>query len=584
MAIPQSFLDQLKMSCDIETIVSSYVSLKRAGRTSKGLCPFHSEKSPSFVVYHENQSFYCFGCGAGGDVISFIMRIENLGYIEALRFLAERAGIPFPEEEREDPTLRIKPLVYEINRAAAHYFHDCLRGEQGAPGREYLLGQRQLTAATITKYGLGYAPSGWDNLRNYLRSKGYSDEQMLQAAVVSRGRDGKSVYDTFRNRVIFPIIDIRKNVIGFGGRVLDDSKPKYLNSPDTPVFKKSRNLFSLNFAKNGKGDKLILAEGYMDVIAMNQAGFENVVATLGTALTEEQARLMSQYAKEVIIAYDSDGPGRTATNRAVKLLEDVDLKTRILDMKGAKDPDEFIKKYGVERFKMLIDDARNVTEYQLSVIRAKYEDLTAPDQQSAYLQEATAYLSTVPNKIEREIYAGKLAAETGALKEVIREGIDAAYNRRVRAARKKEASDIQAGRLDLYAGSRRKNGMAEDGILGCLYYHPDWTGYILSRVGEEMLSTDDTRAIYRTMLRLQQQGEYTLTELSAALPENQLSQITGVLARVSEQQLSVTREALEDYIRTLENYHRKTEIDQIADLSVDDAGRLAEKIRQSKKS
>ena len=289
MAIPQSFLDQLKMSCDIETIVSSYVSLKRSGRTSKGLCPFHSEKTASFTVYHDSQSFFCYGCQKGGDVITFIREIEHLDYVEALRFLAERVGIPFPEEEQEDPSLRIKPLIYEINRAAAHYFHSCLRGEQGAPGREYLMGQRQLSTKTVTKYGLGYAPPGWDNLRNYLRGKGYSDEQMLQAAVVTRGRDGKSVYDTFRNRVIFPIIDIRKNVIGFGGRVLDDSKPKYLNSPDTPVFKKSRNLFSLNFAKNVSGDKLILAEGYMDVIAMNQAGFENVVATLGTALTPEAA-------------------------------------------------------------------------------------------------------------------------------------------------------------------------------------------------------------------------------------------------------------------------------------------------------
>lgn len=581
MAIPQSFLDQLKMSCDIESIVSSYVSLKHSGRTSKGLCPFHSEKSPSFVVYHENQSFYCFGCGAGGDVISFVMRIENLGYIEALKFLAEKAGIPFPEEEREDPSLQIKPLIYEINRAAAHYFHSCLRSEQGAPGREYLMGQRQLSSKTVTKYGLGYAPSGWNNLRDYLRGKGYSDEQMLQAAVVSRGRDGKSVYDTFRNRVIFPIIDIRKNVIGFGGRVLDDSKPKYLNSSDTPVFKKSRNLFSLNFAKNVSGDKLILAEGYMDVIAMNQAGFENVVATLGTSLTSEQARLMAGYAKEIIIAYDSDGPGRTATNRAVGLLEEAGLKTRILDMKGAKDPDEFIKKFGVERFKMLLDDARNVTEYQIGVIRAKY-DLGSPDQQSAYLQEATAYLSTVPNKIEREIYAGKLAAETGALKEVIRESIDAAFNRRVRAARKKESTDIQSGRLNLYAGSRRVNGMAEDGILGCLYRHPDWAGYIMGRISEDTFSSEDSKEIYRAMLRLQREGECTLTELGGVLSESQMNQLSGIVARVSEQQLSISREALEDYLRTLEDYSRRQEIGKGQELSMDEARKLAEQIRQKK--
>ncbi|MCI6023725.1 MAG: DNA primase [Candidatus Faecivivens sp.] len=579
MAIPQSFLDQLKMSCDIETIVSSYVPLKRAGRTSKGLCPFHSEKTPSFVVYHDSESFYCFGCGAGGDVISFIMRIENLGYIEALKFLADRAGLPFPEEEREDPSLRIKPLIYEINREAAHFYHDQLKSDVGLSGREYLMGERKLSAKTVTKYGLGFAPPGWDNLRNHLRKKGFSDEDMLAAAVVSRGRDGKSVYDTFRNRVIFPIIDIRKNVVGFGGRVMDDAKPKYLNSSDTPVFKKSRNLFSLNFAKNVTDSRLILAEGYMDVIAMNQAGFENVVATLGTALTPDQARLMATYAKEIVIAYDSDGPGRTATNRAVGLLEEAGLKTRILDMKGAKDPDEFIKKYGSERFKMLIDGARNVTEYQLGVIRAKY-DLGSDEQRAAYLQEGVSFLASVPSDIEREIYGGRMAQEAGVPREVVKVSIDSVRKKNYARARKKESSDLQSGRLELKMG-RKAGDAAEDGLIGCLYYHPDWAGKIIPKVDESALS-EETAKIYRLLLEMQRTGGGTLSDLTPKLDEKESGRLAGILARVSDGQLGITPEALGDYLSTIENARLQKTLNGSGEMSLEEAEALAEAIRRKK--
>ncbi len=580
VAIPQSFLDQLKMSCDIESVVSGYVSLRRSGRTSKGLCPFHSEKTPSFFVYHDTESFYCFGCGAGGDVISFIMRIENIGYLDALRFLAERAGIPFPEEAREDPSLKIKPLIYEINRAAAHFYHDRLKSEDGAPGREYLMGERRLSTKTVTRYGLGYAPPGWDNLRNYLRGKGYSDEDMLQAAVVVRGKDGKSVYDTFRNRVIFPIVDIRKNVIGFGGRVLDDSKPKYLNSPDTPVFKKSRNLFSLNFAKNVHDGRLILAEGYMDVIAMNQAGFDNVVATLGTSLTSEQARLMSNYAQEIVIAYDSDGPGRTATDRAVGLLEEAGLKTRILDMKGAKDPDEFIRKFGAERFKMLIDGARSVTEYQMGVIRAKY-DLGSTEQRGAYLQEAAGYLATVPSGMERELYIARLAEEAEIPRDAIRESVNRALRRNLRRARKKEEDGFESGRNFVRAG-RQADESAEDGLLACLYHHPDWSGNMIARLPDHAFS-EQAEAIYQALLSAQREGDGSLASLRERINDEQMSRMAGILARVSNGQLSITPEALEDYFRRLQGGRLEKEIRDSGSLSVEEASTLAERIRQRKK-
>ena len=580
MAIPQSFLDQLKMSCDIESVVSGYVSLRRPGRTSKGLCPFHSEKTPSFFVYHDTESSYCFGCGAGGDVISFIMRIENLGYMDALRFLAERAGIPFPEEARDDPSLKIKPLIFEINRAAAHFYHDQLKSEAGAPGREYLMGKRSLSTKTITRYGLGYAPPGWDNLRGFLRGKGFSDEDMLLAAVVARGRDGKSVYDVFRNRVMFPIVDIRKNVIGFGGRVLDDSKPKYLNSPDTPVFKKSRNLFSLNFAKNVQDGRLILAEGYMDVIAMNQAGFDNVVATLGTSLTSEQARLMSNYAKEIVIAYDSDGPGRTATNRAVGLLEEAGLKTRILDMKGAKDPDEFIRKFGAQRFKMLIEGARSVTEYQMGVIRAKY-DLGSTEQRGAYLQESADYLATVASSMERELYIGKLAEETDIPRDAIRESVNRALRRNLRKARKKEEESFESGRNFARAGHQADES-AQDGLLACLFHHPDWRGNIIARIPENALS-EAAAAIYQAILTAQLEDDGSLSAVGRRITPEQMSRLAGILARVSDGQLSITPEALEDYFRRMQGGRLQKEIRDSANLSMDEARALAEKIRQSKK-
>lgn len=582
MPIPQSFLDDLKQRSDIGMVISGYAALRRQGRTSKCLCPFHSEKTASMVVYHENQSFYCFGCGAGGDVISFVMRIENLSYIEAVRFLAERAGMELPEEEKEDPILRIRPVVYEINRLAARFYHDCLKSDAGAPGREYFAG-RGLSAKTVTRYGLGFAPPGWDNLRNHLRSKGFTDEQMLQAAVVVRGRNG-SVYDAFRNRVIFPIIDLRKNVIGFGGRVLDDSKPKYLNSSDTPVFKKSQNLFSLNFAKGKTDRRLILAEGYMDVITINQAGFENVVATLGTALTAEQSRLMAQYADEVIIAYDSDEAGRKATSRAVGLLEAVGVKTRILNMKGAKDPDEYIKKFGAQRFKLLLDDAGSVTEHQLVVIRAKYE-LDTLDEKSAYANEAAKYLATVQNPIERELYAGSVAQDTGVPAGTIMTRINDIRKRMARQAQKKEWTDIQQGKGNLPAGSPGSRSIgavqAEEGIIACLFRHPDEAAKLQGELTGQDFVTEEGKAVFGIIMeKLQQNSSVSLTDLSADLTREQMDFASRCYAR--QQGMNLSPQVMADCVASLREYNRREAL-KAASKSEEDAIRMAEMIRSKKK-
>ncbi|HIS76650.1 MAG TPA: DNA primase [Candidatus Merdivicinus excrementipullorum] len=553
MAIPRSFIENLRMSCDMENIVSSYVKLKRQGRNLAGLCPFHSEKTPSMVVYPDTQSFFCFGCGAGGDVISFIMRIENLDYVEAVKFLAQRVGMTVPEGETEDRASRMKPIILEINRLTARFYHDILKSPDGEPGRAYFAG-RQLTPKTMVKYGLGYAPNTWDALRNYLKEKGFSYEQMAEAGVVNKGRSG-SYYDAFRNRVMFPIIDLRKNVIGFGGRVLDDSKPKYLNTNDTLVFKKSRNLFSLNFAKNHTDGRLILAEGYMDVIAVNQAGFENVVATLGTALTPEQARLIAGYAKEVIIAYDSDGAGRKATDRAVGLLEEAGVSAKILQMRGAKDPDEYIKKFGAQRFKLLLDGAGNVTAYRLGDIRSRY-DLETPEGRSGYLTEALKYLATLKSPVEREVYAGELASQTGILRETVLSNLEWEVKKNFRREKKKEWQDIASSR-ELYGdrvnpqrASNLSASLAEEGIIAFLFKNPDYLARILEKTGEEQFVTDFNRKLFHSLVeKLRLNGGAALSDFAGELSPEEMGRLSAIVNR----DLPMTEQVLEDYIRGLED-------------------------------
>lgn len=351
--IPQSFIEELRLNCDIESVISSYVQLRRRGRILTGLCPFHSEKTGSFTVYPESQSFYCFGCGAGGDVIGFIRRIENLDYVEAIRFLAGRAGMTVPDDAREDRTAMLKTKILEMNREAAHFYFEKLIAPEGKSALNYLLG-RGLTPKTIKHFGLGYAPTGRNNLTDMLSKKGFKYEDMEAACLARRGKNG-GYYDVFRDRVMFPIIDLRGNVIGFGGRKMEGDGPKYYNSPDTPVFKKTKNLFALNFAKKQKLDNLILCEGYMDVIAMHQAGFTQAVASLGTSLTADQCRLAASYTDEAVLAYDSDEAGQKATRRAINLLDEAGIRSRVLSIEGAKDPDEFIKKFGAARFKRLIE-------------------------------------------------------------------------------------------------------------------------------------------------------------------------------------------------------------------------------------
>ncbi|MBR5633240.1 MAG: DNA primase, partial [Clostridia bacterium] len=382
MAIPASVIEDIRYRCDIEDVISSYITLKRAGTNLKGLCPFHSEKTPSFVVYKDTQSFYCFGCGAGGDVINFIMRQENMDYVSAVEFLAKRAGVTIPDSnEFGVPQGPGRARIFQMNIEAARYFRQMLFDDNvGAPAREYLINGRRLSSSVVKHFGIGYAPLSWNGLRDHLRGLGYTYEEMRAGNLCNKSeKNEKSVYDSFRGRVMFPIIDVSGNIVAFGGRVLDDSKPKYLNSSDTPAFKKSKNLFALNYARNSGEDFFIICEGYMDVIALHAAGFTNAVATLGTAITAEHARIIKRYVSKVVLAYDSDEAGRKASDRAVALLTEAGVDSKILVMEGAKDPDEFIKKHGKEAFKGLLNESRSRFDYIIETTLEKYNIENADD-------------------------------------------------------------------------------------------------------------------------------------------------------------------------------------------------------------
>ncbi|MGN0469010.1 MAG: DNA primase, partial [Acutalibacteraceae bacterium] len=354
------FIEELRARNDIEQFISTYVQLRRRGKNLVGLCPFHNEKTPSFTVYPENQSYYCFGCGAGGEIINFTRRIENLDYVEAVRFLCDRCGMAMPSEGYDNSIAEKRKRMYEINKEAARFFHNYLFSPEGKAGLDYYK-MRGYSKKTLVRFGMGYAPDDWHKLLNHMREKGYSYEELYAANLANKSeKNGKTnYYDSFRNRVMVPIIDARGNVVAFGGRVLDDSKPKYINTSDTLVYKKSLGVFGLNFAKNSKEKSLILVEGYMDAISLHQAGFDNAIACLGTALTSEMAHLLSRYCDEIILSYDADEAGQKATKRAIEVFSSIGMKLRVVRLSGGKDPDEILKKYGPERFRSLIDGASN---------------------------------------------------------------------------------------------------------------------------------------------------------------------------------------------------------------------------------
>ncbi len=477
--IPRSVIDDIVARCDIETIISSYVTLKRTGVNEKGLCPFHSERTPSFTVYPQTQSYYCFGCGAGGGVIDFIMRIENLDFRGAVEYLADRCGITLPSWDDRDvgkETGVSRKRVLAMNLEAAKFYRAMLFDEEtGSPGRAYFQ-SRGLSSATVKHFGLGYAPPGKKTLY-HMKGLGFGEEELRQAYFCGKSETG--YYDYFRGRVMFPIIDVAGNVIAFGGRVLDDSKPKYLNTSDTPAFKKSRNLFALNYAKNHCEDGFILCEGYMDVIALHAAGFQNAIATLGTAITSDQARLLKKYAGKVLISYDSDEAGQAAANRAISLLEAAGVEARVIKIPNAKDPDEFIKKFGADKFREVLSGSRSKFEYMLDNVRHKY-DLDIPEEKVKAVGEACQYVAKIYSRVEREIYVARIAENFAVAKDSVLHDVELAMKRNKREAEKKRKGELyrtSAGlsdRINPDYAKRPRAAKLEEDILGMLFLKPEY--------------------------------------------------------------------------------------------------------------
>ena len=527
--IPHEYVEEVVRRNDITDVVASYVQLRHRGRTHTGLCPFHSEKTPSFVVYPETQSFYCFGCGAGGDVITFIKKINNLDYVEAVKYLAGRAGMPMPEED--DKVGRLRSRVLSVNKETARFFYEQLNAptEEAAAARAYWRG-RGLSDSTIRRFGLGYAPNDFRALRMHLRAKGFTEEEMLAAGVEKRSEKG-NVYDAFRGRVMTPIFDLRGNVIAFGGRVLGNEKPKYINSPETLVYKKSKAMFALSIAKKSTSRRYILCEGYMDVISLHQAGFDTAVAACGTALTAEQVRLLAEYADEV---------GQKATARSLGLFSESPVKVSVLNIPNAKDPDEFIKKFGRDAFERLLNGTSNAIEYKIQKVRSKY-DITRAADRVEYIKEVIRILADGVSPTERDIYAGRLAEETDVAKAAILNQLDAA----VKAGRRRKQRQFERDLLNQGLGSDIKlpyNTMnsekalgvasAEQQLVAAMVKNPDFISTVEKRLAPEQFLMEDMGEAYRAILRCRAQGiRPDLTALATQLPEDTVNRISHLLAR-----------------------------------------------------
>ena len=587
MPFPDSFLQELKLRSDITEIASSYVNLKRHGRNMVGLCPFHGEKTPSFNIYTEN-TVYCFGCGAGGDVITFIMKIENLDYVEAVKFLAQRAGMEMPENTYDDSLSKLRMRIYEANREAARFFHATLLSQRGQSGRNYLRG-RALSDRTIRHFGLGFADDDWNSLCNHLKNKGFSEYEIYSANLAFKRKNGNGIYDRFVNRVMFPIIDLRGNVIAFGGRIMTDEKPKYLNTSDTPVFKKSENLFSLNNAKSSGTRTLILCEGYMDVIALNQAGFTNAVATLGTALTNEQAVLMKRYADEVIICYDADGAGQKATARAIDILRNAGLPIKILTVPSGKDPDEFIRSKGDNgpaAFKLLIEKCGNDIEYRLMKLKENY-NLNTTDGKVAFLNEAVKIVATIESPIERDVFASKLCAELEIDKNAFLEQISKVKRRDRRENIKKETRQIQAelngqsDKINREHYKKPRSSSAEEALLVYLINNPDYANSISERVTPDKFSNSLIKRYYEYVLSKIKSGYEPLTSVSSDFNSDEVSYLYKLISTTIP--AASTREAVEEYINVINEESNKLTSDKLADMSADDINDYIMKMKQNKK-
>ncbi len=567
MAVPERFVDELVARTDLVDLVSEYVRLNKKGRNYWGLCPFHSEKTPSFSVSADKQIYKCFGCGKGGGAINFVMEVEDLPFLDAVKSLAKRAGMEVPETGSDPGMRERRKKLLEMNRQAARMFHRWLYQPEGEEGLRYLLG-RGLSKATLTNFGLGFAPNRWDGLIAAMAELGYDKRELLEAGLAVSNQDGR-IYDRFRNRVMFPIIDIRGEVIGFGGRVMDDSTPKYLNSPDTPVYNKSRNVFALNRAKKSRAGRVILTEGYMDTIALHQAGFDSAVASLGTSLTAEHAQLLARYFQDAVIAYDGDGAGVSAAQRAIPLLEKTGLKVRVLRMKGAKDPDEFIKKFGREAFAKLLDESENHVDYRLEQIRRKYT-LEDDGQKVEFLKEATGLIASLHSAVEREIYGGHAAEMAGVSSESVAQEVKKELFRRTKRAQKKQerqdlspATTLQPKQRGLHYENIR-SARAEEGVIRLCLLDPGLIPEMSGLSGGEF-SSPFLGKVFECLRRRYQEGLSTqLSALAGELEGEEMDHLTYIASQ-PESAANASR-SLRDYIAIIRQESLRRQLEDPNDL------------------
>ena len=585
MPFPPEFLRELDSRSPIADIASSYVDLKRRGKTLLGLCPFHNEKTPSFNIYPENNSFYCFGCNKGGGVFQFVMGVENLAFPDAVRWLAQRAGMTVPEDGVDDSMSRLRTRILEINREAGRFFYKTLSTPEGKAGLAYLRG-RGLDPQTIRRFGLGYAPDSGFALVNHLKAKGYTQEEMTAADVARISQRGHP-YDRYRGRVMFPIFDLRGNVVAFGGRVLTDEKPKYINTTDTPVYHKSSGLFAMNLAKDSGSRQLILAEGYMDVIALHRAGFSNAIASLGTSLTEEQARIIRRYADEAVICYDSDEAGQRATQRAIPILKNTGLRVRVITVPGNKDPDEFMKTYGAEgplRFKQLLEAGGNDTEYRLEKIKAKY-DLSTEDEKLRYLRDASENVLAKLDKMERDVYAGRLSQETGVGKDSILDTVGrlaAQENRKKKRELIRSQQQVTAARSALNTEKEKnlKAALAEESVIAFLFRHQDKARELREKLPPEKFVTDWNRRVYAILLGKTIYGDVSLTDFFEELTQDEVSELTRILTERSD--APPTWADVEEYMRIILHERGFSDPKKVQNASPEELKQYYEELRKQK--
>ena len=563
MAFPQSFIDELLARNPIEEVVGRHVTLRRSGANMFGLCPFHGEKTASFSVAPDKGIYYCFGCHKGGGSINFVMEMEGLTYPDAVRALASRSGMEVPEDDQYQSRYRQQERLWALCKEAARYFHTQLYSEAGAQGLAYAQ-KRGMPKSTLTTFGIGFAPDSWNGLITAMKAKGYTEQELKDAGLVSE--KGGRIYDRFRNRLMFPIIDVRGNIIGFGGRVMDDSTPKYLNSPETVIFNKRKNLFALNLARKSKLGYLILVEGYMDAIALHQYGFDCAVASLGTSLTEEHATLISRYVEQVVLIYDGDEAGQRATKRAIPILERAGIRVKVLQMKDAKDPDEFLKKFGADKFKLLLEESSNRVEYQLNAIARKY-DLRVDDQRIRFLQESAELICTLGSSVQREIYSSRVAQAAKITEESMRLEVTKAYKRRLAREKKQQEKIDLAPAQALQPKTRSvrydnmKSAMAEEGILAQAFLDPSLMGE--TDLTGAAFSVPLLGKVYDQMLAMYKAGYEVSIASLADITQEEMSHITGITQRL---QGPVNREAFRDCVQTVRNASQAGKVTSNEDL------------------